>query len=92
METASTSAIKSGLEAVVRTRTRSKLTLKILDINVGGCLLEARGWTAKPEEKISIKLPGLGFIAASVVWVEDHRAGLAFDEVLYGPTVEQMLA
>ena len=84
--------LKPGLEAVVRTRTRSKVTLPLLDINVGGCLVEARGWSAKPDETISIKLPGLGFIAAKVVWIEDKRAGLAFDEVLYGPTVEQMQA
>ncbi|MHA7820305.1 MAG: PilZ domain-containing protein [Erythrobacter sp.] len=83
---------KEGLCATVRYRTRSKMQLPVLDINIGGCMVEARGWSVKPQERVSIQLPGLAFISAVVIWIEDQRAGLAFDESLYGPTLESLLA
>lgn len=92
MTTTAKSRLRDGLSAVVRYRTRSKMTMPVLDISVGGCMVEARGWAAKPNERVSVQLPGLAFVGAIVVWIEDQRAGLAFDEVLYGPTLESLLA
>ena len=91
MAASGTGKMKGKLSAVVRYRNRAKMEMPVLDINVGGCMLEARGWSAKPEEHVAVQLPGLGFIGAVVVWIEDQRAGLAFDEVLYGPTLENLL-
>ncbi len=82
--------IKSGLTAIVRYRTRSKMEMPVLDINIGGCMVDARSWTVKPDERISVKLPGLGFIPASVVWIEGQRAGIAFEEALYSPVFEHL--
>ncbi len=87
---ASGAKIKSGLTAIVRYRTRSKMEMPVLDITIGGCMVDSRGWSVKPEELISIKLPGLGFIPASVVWIENQRAGIAFEEALYGPVFEHL--
>ena len=80
--------VKADLKAAVRYRIRSKLSLQVLDLNEGGCLLEAHGWSARPDERVLIRLPGLSEIAASIIWVEDHKAGVAFEEPLYGPVVE----
>ncbi|MFL0355457.1 PilZ domain-containing protein [Erythrobacter sp. GH1-10] len=84
---------KSGteLKAVVRYRTRSKMEMPVLDLSAGGCMVSSRGWSAKPDESVSVKLPGLGFIPAKVVWIEDQRAGIAFEEALYGPTLEHLM-
>lgn len=80
--------IKSDLKAVIRYRVRSKLEMPILDLNEGGCLVEARGWGAQVDERVQIRLPGLGEVAASVIWIEDHKAGLAFEEPVYGPVLD----
>ena len=85
------SRIRDGFEATVRYRSRSKMKMPILDLSIGGCMLEARGWAAKPNDRVSVQLPGLAFVSAVVVWIEDQRAGLAFDEALYGPTLESLL-
>ncbi|QFT76058.1 PilZ domain-containing protein [Erythrobacter sp. THAF29] len=81
---------ESRISATVRYHSRAKMEMPVLDINVGGCMLDARGWSVKPNERVSVKLPGLAFVSAIVVWIEDQRAGLAFDEALYAPTLEHL--
>lgn len=90
MATQSKPRAKDGIIATVRYRSRSKMQMPVLDINIGGCMVEARGWAAKPQEHVMVKLPGLEAIGATVVWMEDQRAGLAFDDALYGPTLENL--
>ena len=92
MATHAHQAVKEGIIATVRYRSRSKMQMPVLDLTIGGCMVEARGWGVKPEERVSVKLPGLESISATVVWMEDERAGLAFEEPLYGPTLESLLA
>lgn len=79
-----------ALSTTVRYHSRAKMQMPVLDINIGGCMLDARGWSVKPNEHVSVKLPGLGFIGAIVIWIEDQRAGIAFDEALYAPTLEHL--
>lgn len=89
MTTANPRQIVSGLKATVRYRVRSKLDMKVLDLAEGGCLLESQGWGAKPDERVLVRLPGLAEVAGKVAWIEEQRAGVAFDEPLYGPVVER---
>lgn len=80
----------AGYEAEVLYRSGRKMQLPVLDISLGGCMVDARAWSIKPEENVSIKLPSLGFQPARVVWIEDQRAGIAFEELLYEPTLEHL--
>jgi c-di-GMP-binding flagellar brake protein YcgR len=82
--------LAANYSAQVRYRAGRKLELPVLDISLGGCMLEARGWSIRPGEQLSIKLPGLGYLPAEVVWIEEERAGIAFDEALYEPTLEHL--
>ena len=84
--------IREGVKALVRYRSGAKMEMPVLDLNIGGCLVEARGWSAKPQDRVSVKLPGLAFLGATVVWNEDQLAGIAFEEPIYGPTIEQFQA
>lgn len=76
--------------AEVRYRSGQKLQLPVLDISLGGCMVDARSWTIRAEETVSIKLPGLAYQPAKVIWIEDERAGIAFEELLYEPTLEHL--
>ena len=71
-----------GLKAAVRYRVRSKMEMDVLDIAEGGCLLDARGWSVRPEERVLVRFAGLGEIGANVVWIEDGKCGLALEEPL----------
>ncbi len=75
-------------QAEVRYRSGRKMKLAVLDISLGGCMVDARTWSIRPEEEISIKLPGLSYQPAKVIWIEDQRAGIALEELLYEPTLE----
>ncbi|MFZ9396471.1 MAG: PilZ domain-containing protein [Erythrobacter sp.] len=76
--------------AEVRYRSGQKLLLPVLDISLGGCMVDARAWSIRAGELVSIKLPSLGYQPAEVVWIEDQRAGIAFEEPLYEPTFEHL--
>lgn len=73
-----------------RYRNGRKMVLDILDISLGGCMVDARGWSAEVWERVSVKMPGLAWQGAKVVWIEDQRAGIAFEEPLYEPTLEHI--
>ena len=79
-------------EAEVLYRGSRRMKMPVLDISLGGCMVDSRAWSAKPGDELSIRLPTLGFQRASVVWIEDQRAGIAFDELLYEPTLEHLSA
>ncbi|NVE95037.1 PilZ domain-containing protein [Altererythrobacter lutimaris] len=80
----------AAYDAEVRYHSGRKLQLPVLDISLGGCMVDARAWSIRPGETISIKLPGLNYQPAEVVWNEDERAGIAFEEPLYEPTLEHL--
>ena len=75
-----------------RYRSGMTLDLPILEISAGGCMVDALSWSVRPDEAISIKLPGLGYQPATVVWIEGGRAGVAFEEALYEPTLQHIEA
>ena len=84
--------IADGVKATVRYRVRSKMEMPVLDLAEGGCMLDSRGWGVKPDERVLVKLPGLAEVGAKVVWIEDQRAGVAFEEALYGPVLDRFFA
>ena len=67
-----------------------KLKLPVLDISLGGCMVDARSWSLRPGEPVSVKLPGLNWQPAELIWNEDGKAGIAFEEPLYEPTLEHL--
>lgn len=74
-----------GIPLNVRCRAQSGATavLPVLDISPGGCMVPCKGWEAIPGERVLTTLGGLGVRPSRLVWVEDGRAGIAFDEVLH---------
>ena len=83
------------LRAKCRLRNGMSAEMLVLDISAGGCMVEARGWSGRQGERVLLTLPGLAAQPGEVVWVEDERAGIAFEDALYEPVLvrfEQMLA
>ena len=80
----------AAYESEVRYHSGRKLKLPVLDISLGGCMVDARSWSIREGEMISVKLPSLSWAAAKLVWIEDGKAGIAFEEMLYEPTLEHL--
>ena len=76
--------------AQCRTRRGVVLEVHVLDISAAGLMVDKR--TAKMEEgdRLLIKLPGLAYLPVSVLWMEDARVGLLFEEPLYAPVLEHL--
>ena len=90
MSSAGQKQLATKVKASVRYRVRSKMEMAVLDIAEGGCMVDARSWSIREGELLSVKLPSLSWAAAKLVWIEDGRAGIAFDEMLYEPTLEHL--
>jgi hypothetical protein len=80
----------AAYDAEVRYHSGRKLKLPVLDISLGGCMVDARSWSIREGETVSVKLPSLSWAAARLVWIEDGKAGIAFEEMLYEPTLEHL--
>lgn len=74
---------KSELRIKCRSRRGLSADLEVLDLSIGGAMVEARGWAATPGERMLVTLPGLSAQPAELVWLEDGRAGIAFELPLH---------
>ncbi|KPL68752.1 hypothetical protein SZ64_12000 [Erythrobacter sp. SG61-1L] len=78
------------LIAQCRTRGGGVLELPVLDISPIGCMIDRRAWSIRTDDRVLIKLEGLSYQPATVVWVEDDRAGLMFEQLLYEPILARL--
>ena len=90
MERRQNDRFAASYDAEVRYYNGRKLKLPVLDISLGGCMVDARSWSIRPGEPVSIKLPSLSWQPAELIWNEDGKAGIAFEEPLYEPTLEHL--
>ncbi len=75
-----------------RSRAGGTLDVRVLDLSAFGCMIDRRTASLKPKDRVLIKLQRLAFQAATVIWVEDDRAGLEFEQPLYEPVLEYLKA
>ena len=73
-----------------RLRSGAKIDLQVLDISPIGCMVDRRSWSTQPEDRVLVQLEGLGVQPASVVWVEENRAGIAFEELMHEAVFERL--
>lgn len=78
------------LPALCRSRTGFRDDVMIYDISVGGCLIMSHALTLHADDLVVIRPLGLEGLAGRVMWTERHRAGIRFEQPLYGPVVEHL--
>lgn len=71
-------------------RTGAVVELEVLDISPVGCMVDRRAWSARVDDRVLIKLEGLAYQPASVIWVEDDKAGIMFEHMLYEPILVRL--
>ena len=79
------------LRVQCRMRGSGVVELDLLDLSAGGCMVGFRG-RGDVGERVLVRLPGLGFQPAEVVWLEDARAGIAFEEPLHEAVLDHLSA
>lgn len=74
---------KQVLRIKCRSRRGMSAELQVLDLSLGGAMVEAHGWTGETGDRVLVTLPGLSAQPAELVWREDGRAGIAFEQPLH---------
>ena len=82
--------LPSKLLATCRFGAGATADLQVLDLSPGGCLVNRKRCNAEQGARVLVKLPGLGFQPANVAWVEDDKAGLAFDQPLHEAVLDHL--
>ncbi len=78
---------QEGLTVKCRLANRAVADFSVIDISAAGCMVEKRAWTLKANDRVLVKLPGLEFQPATVVWTDEENAGIAFETLLYEPVL-----
>lgn len=71
------------LQVRCRFKAGANVDLDVLDISPGGCMVNKARWSAETGDRVLIKLPGLSFQPATIAWIEDDLAGIAFEQILH---------
>ena len=79
------------MQAKLRTRNGTTHILDVADISPIGCMLLCPSWRPKDNEQVSVRLDGLAPQPATLIWLEDGRAGFQFEELLAEAVLNQLL-
>ena len=83
---------RKELRIKCRSRRGMSADLQVLDISIGGAMVEASGWTATPGDRVLLTLPGLSAQPGELIWNEDGRAGIAFEQPLHETVFDKFAA
>ena len=78
------------MKARIRLQSGAKIELDVLDLSAAGCMIDRRGWSARPGDRALVQLEDLGFQPGAVVWVEDDHAGIEFEQLLHEAVLERL--
>ena len=83
---------RTGVSAEIGLRTmgRSSYRVRIFDLSSEGCKVELVERPAVGDQ-MAVKFDGLEVLEASVVWVEDYSAGLAFKNRVHPAVLDLLL-
>lgn len=79
-------------ELLVRIRKGSLETVdvKVLDLSLAGCMVDWQGWKLTEGLRVFVSFPTLSNVASTVLWIEDNRVGLLFDDLLHEAVYEHL--
>ena len=80
------------LKVKCRFKLGSNTELDVLDISAGGCMVERGRWAAECGDRVLLMLPGLAYQPATIVWMEDDLAGIAFEQTLHEAVLTHLQA
>jgi len=82
--------VTTDIKAQCRLRTGGVHDIRVLDISEAGCMINRKMLRLEDQERVLIKLPDLAYQGATVLWVDDDQAGLAFEQPLYSAVLSHL--
>jgi len=56
--------------------------IAVLDLSLAGCMVGTGLWRAREDQRVLVSLPNVPSLPGHVIWVENGRAGILFDQLL----------
>lgn len=84
----------SGAQMLARIRSKGIEVpgIEVLDLSLAGCMIRTGGWTLREEQRVLVSLPNCANLPGMVLWVENGRAGLLFDQLLNEAVYEHLVS
>jgi len=80
----------SVLVSRLRSRTGLVNTVHVVELTMAGCMIEKCALSMRQDDRVLLRMPGLRYLPAIVVWIDEGRAGLAFEDPLYEPVLDHL--
>ena len=81
---------KDILRAKLRNTRGGMTDVPVLDLSAAGCMVYTRGTGLREDDRILVKMEGLEFMPANVLWIENDKAGIAFERVMHETIYEHL--
>ena len=81
---------EKALQAKLRNARGGMTDVQVLDLSAAGCMVDARGTGLRVDDRILVKMEGLEFMPGYVLWIEEDRAGIAFERVMHETIYEHL--
>ena len=62
----------------------------VLDLSAAGAMVDSRGTGLREEDRILVKMEGLEFMPGYVLWIENDKAGIAFERAMHETIYEHL--
>lgn len=78
------------LKARLRNARGGMTDVTVLDLSAAGCMVDAQGTGLREEDRVLVKMEGLEFMPGTVLWIEDHRAGISYERIMHETILEHL--
>ncbi len=65
--------------------------IEVLDLSLAGCMVSTSAWSPREEQRVLVSLPNIVNLAGKVLWVENGRAGVLFEQLLNEVVYEHLV-
>ena len=90
---ATESSVNAGGQMLARIRCKGMdvPNIEVLDLSLAGCMVRTGVWRAREEQRVHVSLPGIASVPGKLLWIENGRAGVLFDELLNQVVYEHLV-
>lgn len=83
---------KAPMEARIRCKGMEVSGIQVHDLSLAGCMIATGTWLPREEQRVLVSLPSIPNLPGCVMWVENGRVGILFDQLLSETIFEHLRA
>ncbi len=86
-------SVDAGAQMLARIRCKGveMAGIEVVDLSLAGCMFRTGVWLPREEQRVLVSLPDIANLPGRVLWVENGRAGVLFDQLLNEAVYEHLM-